>query len=706
MPRRILDIFRRKPLEKPSIDLQPSAFSTHEDLSQPANKKNQGEEDNQHTDSYFAEITAMQQAISARDYEQARRHALAALDHVPGFIDELLLQESPNIAQSIPPAIPPMEKGGLMFALLDDRAGIEQIKKVAASRDQLAKYQDIHIKHEKSLALFRAIEQAVATQPGIHQKNLKHAVGTTDGRRVSTLVAWLEKAGRIRREPSGRTYSLFPMTEAEALRAKTNSLPQKVGSHRRGNSPTIKAVDWSMINFIPLPRSPSKWQLEPRDSREGIFSEAFVIVDSQAWTIKEIEKLALEERPDPAFRRLYATGCGVLALDDLGKSVQNAKAAAIRYGREGEIEAREPLAHGIYRIGVSAISGIIVALSRKHIAHAYDEKLRLIFETDLSLAPEIIAIQRRLDIDATQLHTRIRSVAISDDAQRYLFTAVDEAWCVNTNGTGVWGIKVPLQAGFEIQSDEAIGTQAEIQEALDIMGLALPLAASDVKQRYRALAKEWHPDVNPSPNAGAHMKEINHAVTLLTGLEGEALAGQSGTRRYYKEMDSNVLRKQNYDVNVSVGIVASEETAADWIYASSFAAGHTRAFVATYSGKVLEIDSKGRPVRYYGIGNVPRRIIDTGEYLYLLTDTRLYMLQNDLLIAIIDISQGGEIIVTQTGFGLLERKRFRWFNERGIHVATVLSKNPLRRVYQKSNELVIETRTQRLNVGGPRPWWR
>ena len=351
------------------------------------------------------------------------------------------------------------------------------------------------------------------------------------------------------------------------------------------------------------------------------------------------------------------------------------------------------------------MSGSFIGLSKDHIAHAYDEHLHLMLETDLAQAPEIVSIQRRLGIEDKNLHTHIRSVALSDDAQRYLFTVVDEAWCVGINGSGLWGLGVPLRDGYQVRDSETFGTQEDIQQALDTMGLALPLSTSDVKHRYRALAKEWHPDVNSTPGASARMKEINHAVALLTGLEGDALAGYSGVRTAYMELDSFDLHEPGIEVTMSLGISTSEVHAADWIYASAFATGIGSAYVATYSGRVLAVDAAGKPVRYYGIGNVPRRIIDTGDYLYLLTDTRLYVLRNDTLVALVDISDGGDIIIAQTGFGLLEKKRFRWFDERGSHMATVLSKDPLRRVYHKSKELVIETRTQRLRVGGVRPWW-
>jgi hypothetical protein len=154
------------------------------------------------------------------------------------------------------------------------------------------------------------------------------------------------------------------------------------------------------------------------------------------------------------------------------------------------------------------------------------------------------------------------------------------------------------------------------------------------------------------------MQEINHAVSLLTGLQGDALAGYSGVRMAYKEMGSTAVSAGGVDVTISFGMSLSEAHAADWIYTSAFAADGGRAFIATYSGKVLDVGDSGEPIRSYGIGNVPRRIIDTGDYVYLLTDSRLYVLRNGALLTLIDISDGGDVVVAQTGFGLLEQKRF------------------------------------------------
>src|SRR5690606_32059869 len=103
-------------------------------------------------------------------------------------------------------------------------------------------------------------------------------------------------------------------------------------------------------------------------------------------------------------------------------------------------------------------------------------------------------------------------------------------------------------------------------------------------------------------------------------------------------------------------------------YAAAFAGNTQDVFVAGYSGRVVHLDEAGRPLRVYDIGSVPRKIADTGDYLYVLTDTRLYVLQGEVLHALIDTSDAGEIIVGETGFALVEKRRLRWYKENGQHL--------------------------------------
>ena len=145
--------------------------------------------------------------------------------------------------------------------------------------------------------------------------------------------------------------------------------------------------------------------------------------------------------------------------------------------------------------------------------------------------------------------------------------------------------------------------------------------------------------------------------------------------------------------------------ASDWIYAASFAAHSNSVYLASYSGRVVVVDENGEGLRVYDIGSVPRRIIDTGEYVYILTGTRLYVLRADSLHALIDTLDSGNLVIAKSSFGLLEKKRFRWFNKEGVLLGSILSKDPIRRVYCSAEGLVVETRQRRAGVRGAPAWW-
>jgi molecular chaperone DnaJ len=55
----------------------------------------------------------------------------------------------------------------------------------------------------------------------------------------------------------------------------------------------------------------------------------------------------------------------------------------------------------------------------------------------------------------------------------------------------------------------------DLGQAFAELGLSLHTNLADAKSAYRILAMQWHPDVNTSPQAGARMKQINVAYTLV-----------------------------------------------------------------------------------------------------------------------------------------------------------------------------------------------
>lgn len=110
------------------------------------------------------------------------------------------------------------------------------------------------------------------------------------------------------------------------------------------------------------------------------------------------------------------------------------------------------------------------------------------------------------------------------------------------------------------------------------------------------------------------MKSLNNAAELLTGVDTAALPHYTRAR-FEKAMASETFSVDGTKFSASMGMAGGEIDAADWIYATAFAGRSHGAFLAGYSGRIVQVDEDGRAIRVYDIGSVPRAIADTGDYL-------------------------------------------------------------------------------------------
>jgi hypothetical protein len=223
---------------------------------------------------------------------------------------------------------------------------------------------------------------------------------------------------------------------------------------------------------------------------------------------------------------------------------------------------------------------------------------------------------------------------------------------------------------------------------------------------------KWHPDRNPGDKeANARFQGLGAAMELLAGSDLSRLSRLQAEQITYEQVLSTtrVTGLDGFggdtDMSISFSMVISEKSAADWIYAANLGKdGH--AFLAGYSGKVVVVSPDGAPALVYDIGAVPRQITEGGDHLYILTDTRLYVVSGDRLEALIDVYDRGELMVTDNGFALLEPKALTWFMADGKRVGVVRTKAPIRRAFSTSAGIVVETREHRGIVAGSPPWWK
>ena len=666
------------------------------------------EEQQPASDAYFDTLSQMQVALSKRDYQATVQLVRQNLEQIPDWVKERRTSRHSFDIQSIPA----LQQGGTVLALMGDDNSLALMREIVASINELEPWRDEVERHHHDRRLFDAIIEAIGSHPNCLQTEVKGFVGNEDGRRIAKLISYLEKAGRIERIKAGRTYRLRLLGSAAVPKPKPSPPQRIVGSHRSHQSiPPINEIDISPLNYVPLPHAPLRWEEEQsrREKRTVVEAKGHFEIQDGDWRIESIEGIPPVERPDPAFRRMHPSDSGLVFIDDLGNAngLGQLEAAALRYDRSGKQVAIRGLSHGIYRVGVHPLGQGMIAMSQQCVLHAYDDFLNLFLETSLDKAPEIVKLRKRFEIPLDKLKNHVRCVALSRDMSRYLFTAVDEAWCIGVDGNGLWGTKLPLKEGWKrvATPSDNFGTSNEVDGALSLMGLSLPVTPQDTKRRYRELAKQWHPDVNPGDRqAQEKMKDLTLAMELLTGIDASVLARYTGTA-VVQEIGRQEIEVEGMRFSVSLDYQVGEIHAADWIYAASFVADSDAVYLAGYSGRVILVDGNGNALRVYDIGSVPRRIVDTGDYLYLLTDTRLYVLRNDALHALVDTFDSGDLVVAQTGFGLLEKKLFRWFREDGRYVGSIVSKAPIRRVYSADDSMIVETRQRRAVVHGAPKWW-
>jgi len=632
-----------------------------------------------------------------------------------------------------------------LMAIMEDRDAIRELRAVLESVTDLRDWLPSADEAEADVEIVTRIMALVSAEPGVLQSSLKtrlpdHDADASSG--ASNLAAWLEKAGRIKRVKKGSSYQLYaagyriptagspPSSSSSSSASSSSSSPLAPALPRRARSrrAAVRArlLDFSGLPVVRLPKAPASW--EAREAREGVEEEASATpaakrgaprfsVDAKGWTVTAEEKLAPAERPDPAFKEVFPTGRFSHSLDPKGKREGFEYAASVLRvtDRDGQVVAERGLAYDVYRSDVNADGTGILFLSREGMLHGYTETLEPFIEERVADLPEYQAQADRLGIEPHALKNHTRCVAISSDRSRYLVTIVDEAWCLDiSTGQVIWGVRMPTKEGWTrvvANRSERAGTSAEVDAALRLMELALPITPDDVTKQYRTLAMRWHPDRNPGdPSATRRFQELGAAMELLTGVNLDGLTGREVERVTYEQVLSttrvSVPDGAGGSVNMAlrISMAVSESFASDWIYAANLGKDG-RAFLAGYSGKVVVVSPRGLPERVYDIGAVPRHIVDAGEHFFIVTDTRLYVLAGDRLDALVDVYGASDVVAADNGFALLEPKAVTWFTPAGARVGVVRSKDPLRRVMSTREGLIVETRQHRARISGAPAWW-
>jgi hypothetical protein len=573
----------------------------------------------------------LREAHRKRDYVAAGRAAVQSADVIPAWVDEDISQYGEFVVDSILA----FDLGATILIVLEDEAGLRRLLEAARSRPELEAWATGLEDWGEDVSFVRRLLAVVESHPGVLQPKMKDLLGEPNGHGVATLVAWLEKAGRLRRVRSGRTHALYvpgrePHPSGEEAPSDRASRIGKVLTLTWGSRDVapLQTLDLTGIQSVVLPQAPTRYASDqasdPSDARPA--SGDFELEGGSGWRLTDIQKLAPDLRPDPAFRHTYASAAGLFLLDDLGNAERfiDQPAALQSWNTEGQLVAEFALPWGAYRCEVSPNDRAFTAMSRDGVLHVYDQSIELLIAAPLAEAPEVRRFLARMEGRPDEgPGSYVRTVALSPTRQSFLFTIADQAWCMSLDGTPRWGLRLPERKNP------------------DFMNLEEPI---DVE------------------------------------VEGEKLT-------------------------MAFRITAGAEFTPDWIYAASFAADGEGAWLAGYSGRIVHVDGAGRVVRVYETGSVPRRMADTGDFVYVLAGGYVYILERGELIRYVDVFGKGQAVIGKSGFRMLEKRRFSWFDRTGEFLGSVRAKDPLRRILFTKEGWLLDTRQQRARVEGPPSWW-
>ena len=468
-----------------------------------------------------------------------------------------------------------------------------------------------------------------------------------------------------------------------------------------------KILNLDTIDYFPLPPAPNKWDTNPLELSISD-GKLFEIIDSRdnEVTISEFRKLANEERPDPAYKIIMPSILGFIEIDKNGrvKDLPGCSSAISLRDKSGNFVKEVGLDHSIYRIGLDHFARHFVLMDKESVLHIYNENLEEVKISNLAKDPRVLQI-RESDVNFYgDVRTSIRCIDVSSDGSKTLFTIADSAFLVNEYGNTIWARCMPLGEGWvrEFIKGTKVGTSGEVFKALAFMDLSLPVTSEQIRNQYRELSKKYHPDLNPNiPDKGEMMKMLNIHHDVLTGIDSAELSKDPNKphityRRTKPDSVENFrFTKDNMSYEVSIEINTGSP-ALDWIYAAAIANEKGGTYLGTYSGKVIKLDSMGEPEFALDVANVPREIIEVGDYLYILTATRLYIVnEKKALVNLIDVHNQGKLAVSPEGFGLYANNSLSWYTPTGDYKFTLVTKHPLRTFYIINSFMVVETRQHR-----------
>ncbi|HTV39212.1 MAG TPA: hypothetical protein VMF08_01445 [Candidatus Sulfotelmatobacter sp.] len=158
-------------------------------------------------DRYFKLLPLVEEAIRSDQFEAAERYFREGIRLLPDVVAETI-EEYGSFDISASPVV---ERGAMLLALAGDRSGLENLRNSLAGVPPENPLMAVTNEWLKATDLVEDILARVTKEPGIHQLSLRDEFASSVHEKFREVCYWLARAGRIKREHSGRSYALWPV---------------------------------------------------------------------------------------------------------------------------------------------------------------------------------------------------------------------------------------------------------------------------------------------------------------------------------------------------------------------------------------------------------------------------------------------------------------------------------------------------------------
>jgi len=162
-----------------------------------------------------------------------------------------------------------------LMAVEEDGAAIAELRQTLVAIPQLRSWLPVVDQADADCAMIKRLKSVVREHPGLLQNTVKEYAKAPDGRRIGTLLHYLERGGHIRRLRAGNTYKLYP-ADAPAITPPTAEVPSSTDPAAAARPPVAPAdtipLSWrsrsprqadqlnlQRLPIVPLPAAPPSW---------------------------------------------------------------------------------------------------------------------------------------------------------------------------------------------------------------------------------------------------------------------------------------------------------------------------------------------------------------------------------------------------------------------------------------------------------------